>query len=107
MREAEEMRERSIEHRRNAEDQRARANERRVESEKMMSELISDMSNDGIIKNTDKLTFSLNKNEFIVNGVKQPAPVHDKFKDKYLESPSATISYSRSGNSTHISKHAD
>ncbi|WP_443946717.1 M56 family metallopeptidase [Pedobacter sp. AW1-32] len=48
---------------------------------------------DRIISNTNNLSYKLNKNELIVNGVKQSPAVQKKYKDKYLKSESHSLMY--------------
>jgi bla regulator protein BlaR1 len=70
---------------RNAEQER-----RNAELKKFIDELVKD----NIIKDVKSLrSLILNKDEMIVNGEKQPAEVHEKFKNKYLESPDSQFSY--------------
>jgi hypothetical protein len=59
----------------------------------MTGEIISDMVTEGLIKNNKKLSFFLNNNELIINGTKQPAAVHKKFKDKYVKQEGWNLSY--------------
>jgi len=46
--------------------------------------IIKDMMADNLIANTSGLSYKLSRQEFIINGVKQPESVHKKFSDKYV-----------------------
>lgn len=48
---------------------------------------------DGIINNTNKLSYKLNKDDLIVNGVKQDAGIHQKYKSKYLKQDNRSLYY--------------
>lgn len=49
-------------------------------------ELIADMISDHIItEESNTLSFKLSSREFVVNGIKQPEPVYDKYKSKYIK----------------------
>lgn len=55
--------------------------------------ITTQLLNDGLISNTTKLSFSLDKNNLIVNGVKQSKSLHTQYKSKFLESDSHSLSY--------------
>jgi len=48
---------------------------------------------DGIINSTNKLSYKLNKDELIVNGVKQNAEVQKKYKQKFLKNDNHSLMY--------------
>jgi len=48
---------------------------------------------DGIISSTNKLSYKLNKDELIVNGVKQNAEVQQKYKKRFLKNDSHSLMY--------------
>jgi beta-lactamase regulating signal transducer with metallopeptidase domain len=56
-----------------------------------------------IAKANEVKSFTLNENEFVVNGQKQSSSLHEKLKKLYIESAGDHINYSKSGNSTSIS----
>jgi len=64
--------------------------------------IISEMLQDGIIKNSEKLSYKLDKNNLIINGVKQPNNYHQKYKKKYLQSDNAALLYRFETNSTTV-----
>ncbi|MNX20991.1 hypothetical protein D3C86_509480 [compost metagenome] len=51
------------------------------------------MIKDGIISSTNKLSYKLNKDELIVNGVKQSADVQKKYKQKFLKNEGHSLMY--------------
>jgi bla regulator protein BlaR1 len=51
----------------------------------MQSDLIQDLIKEGVVKNKADLSYKLNSQELIVNGVKQPAGFHQKMKDRYVQ----------------------
>lgn len=53
----------------------------------------AELLKDGLISSTTNLSFSLDKNNMVVNGVKQNKSLHSKYKAKYLESDSHSLSY--------------
>lgn len=58
--------------------------QKELKIKKIMAEIVSEH----LVKDRESLkTFTLNNDELIINGVKQPAEVHQRFKDKYLRSP--------------------
>jgi beta-lactamase regulating signal transducer with metallopeptidase domain len=62
--------------------------------------VIMDLKSAGTINDDENLSFSLNNNELIVNGKKQPAELHEQLKSKYLKSPKDHINYSSTKNSS-------
>lgn len=64
--------------------------------------IISDLMAKGVITGTETLSFDLNDQELKVNGVKQPAALHQSFKEKYLTKPGDHYNYSRNGGTTSI-----
>lgn len=90
-REAEKQREHAAEQRVQAEWQRKQAEEMRKEAEKQrevymkrQQAVIEELTNAGLVKDKDDLSFKLGDDELIVNGVKQSAELHQKLKAKYL-----------------------
>jgi len=51
------------------------------------SDIKKDMLNDSIIAVGETPTYILNRNEMLVNGVKQDACTHQKYKEKYITRP--------------------
>lgn len=70
--------------------------QKEVAASQMLSEgIINDLVENNIIKSKKELSsYTLNNDELIVNGVKQPDPVYKKFSDKYIKKGRRTISYS-------------
>jgi bla regulator protein blaR1 len=52
-----------------------------------------ELMKDGIISSTNKLSYKLNKDELIVNGVKQKAEVQQKYKKRFLKNDSHSLMY--------------
>jgi beta-lactamase regulating signal transducer with metallopeptidase domain len=80
---------------------RIKAGRAREESQKLIKGIIEDLKMDGIVKETENISFSINNKELIVNGKKQSDAVHQKFRMKYLKGESDNINYSRDGNTSH------
>ncbi|PWS26370.1 hypothetical protein DHW03_16445 [Pedobacter yonginense] len=57
------------------------------------ADINQDLLKDKIITNTNKLSYQLNKNSLVVNGVKQSANIHQKYKSKYLKQESHSLNY--------------
>ncbi|WP_316797757.1 M56 family metallopeptidase [Pedobacter frigidisoli] len=57
------------------------------------TEINNQLLKDQIIKNTNNLSYKLNKDELIVNGVKQSAEVQKKYKSKYLKNDRHSLMY--------------
>lgn len=66
-------------------------------------DIIDDMVAAGIVKETNPLSFKLNKGEFVVNGMPQPEAVQRRFRDKYVKHSSDRYDYEKSGNRTSTS----
>lgn len=64
--------------------------------------IIKDMIKDGIIKNQNKLSYKLDKNALIVNGVKQTEDYHKKYKSKFLQRNNAALLYQYETNSSTV-----
>ncbi|MBC6113119.1 M56 family metallopeptidase [Pedobacter fastidiosus] len=56
-------------------------------------EINKELLKDGIINNTNKLSYNLNKDYLVVNGVKQDAIIHQKYKSKYLKQDNRSLYY--------------
>jgi bla regulator protein blaR1 len=69
--------------------------------------IIEDMLGDMIITSQQELTFELNADKFVVNGKKQPAEVHNRYKEKYLKKNGDYFKYSRKNGSTSTTIHSD
>ena len=52
-----------------------------------------ELMKDGIISSTNKLSYKLNKDELIVNGVKQNTDVQKKYKKRFLKNDSHSLMY--------------
>jgi colicin import membrane protein len=64
------------------------------ENERMMKEMVADLVSDKIIPDADSLhDLTLNSDEMIVNGVKQPDDVFKKYRGKYNQSSKGSFSY--------------
>ncbi|GGG98051.1 M56 family metallopeptidase [Pedobacter zeae] len=57
------------------------------------NEINQELMKDGIISNTNKLSYKLSKDELIVNGVKQNAEVQQKYKKRFLKNDSHSLMY--------------
>jgi len=71
-------------------------------SDRWIHRIIKDLARNGIIANEDPLSFTLDKDHLIVNGVRQPDDVYRLFKEKYIANPKDHFDYSRDGGSTHV-----
>lgn len=56
-------------------------------------EINQELMKDGIITSTNKLSYKLNKNDLIVNGVKQSADVQKKYKQRFLKNENHSLMY--------------
>ena len=56
-------------------------------------EIIDDLIHEKLIKNKKDINFSLNKDALIVNGVKQPNGIFQKFKEKYVKTKDWNFNY--------------
>ena len=57
--------------------------------------IIEELLQRKVITNTEVLSFSLDKDGLVVNGVRQPAELFGTFKEKYLRDPRNEVKYSR------------
>ncbi|QNR85215.1 M48 family metalloprotease [Pedobacter riviphilus] len=57
------------------------------------NEINQELMKDGIISSTNKLSYKLNKDELIVNGVKQNADVQKKYKQRFLKNDKHSLMY--------------
>lgn len=55
--------------------------------------IITDLTSEGIIEAPRLLSYRLNDEELVVNGVKQPEALHRKLKSKYVKRPGWAILY--------------
>lgn len=68
---------------------------------KTITNIIIDLKDDNIIENDDEISFSLNNDELVVNGVKQPEALHVKLKERYLKQAKDHVIYSSDKYHTH------
>jgi len=64
--------------------------------------IIAEMIKDGLIQNQDKLSYKLDKNILVVNGVKQAEKFHQKYKRKYLQRENTALLYKYETNSSTV-----
>lgn len=76
---------------------RKEAAKSRVVYEKMQTGLIDDLVKEGIVKTKTDLSYKLNSEELVVNGVKQSDALHQKMKAKYVEGPGWETVYNFNG----------
>ena len=57
------------------------------------NEINQQLMKDGIITSTNKLSYKLNKDDLIVNGVKQNADVQQKYKQRFLKNENHSLMY--------------
>jgi len=57
------------------------------------NQIINDLIREKLIKDKKNVSFSLNKDGLIVNGVKQPDAVFQKFKEKYVKTEDWNFNY--------------
>jgi len=81
---AEEQRGQAEVQRKQAEEMRRGAEKQREVYMKRQEAVIEELAQAGLVKDKDDLSFKLGDDELIVNGVKQPADLHQKLKAKYL-----------------------
>ncbi len=63
-------------------------------SKKMQEDIVTDFVNEKLVKEkADLSSYMLSDEELIINGVKQPASVHKKFKEKYVRDKHWKMSY--------------
>jgi hypothetical protein len=72
-----------------------------------INRIIYDLNGYQLVSDPEKLSFSLDNNELIVNGVKQPAEIHQKLKGKYIQKPGDRFNYSKTGKTTSITINRD
>lgn len=83
--EAEVMRKQADEMRKMAEEQRKAAEKQREEYVKIQEDIIDELTQAGLVKDKETLSYRLSDEELIVNGSKQSAALHQKLKAKYLK----------------------
>ena len=65
-----------------------------AESKKLQERIVDDFIKQNIIKDKKDLSsYKLSDKELIVNGEKQPAGIHKRFKDKYVKNNNWSMSY--------------
>ncbi|MFL5740019.1 MAG: M56 family metallopeptidase [Flavisolibacter sp.] len=74
----------------------------KTETNDEVDQIISDLLQNQLIKNTDPLSFQLSDQELTVNGKKQPSNIHQIFKDRYIHNKSDLFNYSRKGGSKSV-----
>jgi bla regulator protein blaR1 len=74
---------------------------RPVKPEEAMKDIIADLLDNGLITAVDPLSFTLNNQGLILNGVKREAAIYSKFKAKYIITPRDHFSYDHHGGFTH------
>lgn len=52
-----------------------------------------EMLQDGVIRQTKKITYKLSENELVVNGVRQSAGIHKKYASRYLKGTNSSLTY--------------
>ncbi|TCD25507.1 hypothetical protein EZ456_15885 [Pedobacter psychrodurus] len=57
------------------------------------NQINQELMKDGIINSTNKLSYKLNKDDLIVNGVKQNADVQKKYKQRFLKNENHSLMY--------------
>ena len=74
----------------------------------LIDPIIEDMVAQNLISTKEgDLSFELSANKFIINGKKQPADVHNSYKEKYLKKNSDYYKYSRKNGSINITTHSN
>lgn len=76
-----------------AEVERGKSEQLRKKFEKLQQDFISELKNDGIISGKENLSYRLSDSEFEVNGVKQSASVHTKYKKRFLQTKGSEMVY--------------
>ncbi len=64
-----------------------------VDSDKLSDSVSEDLLKDGLITKTEKLSYRLDKDALYINGKKQSAETHSKYKAKYLKSSFSALVY--------------
>ncbi|WP_228713574.1 M56 family metallopeptidase [Arundinibacter roseus] len=59
--------------------------QRAAKSKATQQEIINDLTNEGIVSDTNSISYRLHNMFMIVNGVEQPESVHQRYKAKYLQ----------------------
>jgi hypothetical protein len=72
-----------------------------------INSIVKELRENKIITNTDAFSFSLNNNELIVNGDRQPTELHQSLKQKYIHKPGDLFKYSKNGGTTSITINKD
>ncbi|AEE48759.1 M56 family metallopeptidase [Haliscomenobacter hydrossis] len=68
------------------------------EDRKMLLSLVEDMIKDKLVKDKESInSFKLSNDEFLINGVKQSAELHAKYKAKYVKQANYQINYGNNG----------
>jgi bla regulator protein BlaR1 len=63
--------------------------------------VIRDLLADGLIQSDETLSYTLDKDGLVVNGAKQPDPIYQKYKAKYLKDPADHVIYTHEGGHWH------
>ena len=73
--------------------------------------IVADLMKDGLIDNVNRFSFTLNADELIVNGTKEPDNIFSTFRTKYVIHPLAHFDYSQyytpQGSGTHCIVNTD
>jgi len=69
--------------------------ERQLDAQKTSEAIISDLQRDNLVSDKNHLSFSLNKDRLIVNGITQSEAVFRKFKEKYVKDENWSFDYNR------------
>ncbi len=72
-----------------------------VKPEVAVKDIIADLMDKRLITAADPLSFTLNNEGLILNGVKQEAAIYSKFKAKYIITPADHFIYDHHGGFTH------
>ena len=72
-----------------------------------VSRIISDLNSHQLVTDPENFSFSLNNNELIVNGKKQPAEIYQQFKERYIQNSGDRFNYSKKGSTTNITINRD
>jgi len=67
---------------------------------KVATAITEDLIKDGIIQNTESLSYKLDNDELIVNGIKQPIVLHQKLREKYIHEQGWSVFYTQKQKST-------
>ncbi len=71
----------------------------------IVKSVIADLQAEKIITDTLDLSFTLNADVLIVNGVQQSGKLHRKFNEKYIKTPDGSMIYSRKGSTINSTTH--